>query len=132
MPKPAAKEGDLIQGTDQHMVMVPSGPSLAPTPMQLPFSGPLRGGLSRNVRIGGKPAATVGSTARNTPPHAPLPPGVSFQKPPGNQGTIHSGSTTVRINGKAAARAGDPALTCNDPADLPKGKVMAGGTVRIG
>lgn len=132
MPKPAAKEGDLIVGTDTHVVMVPSGPSLTPTPLPHPFSGPLRGRLSRDVRIGGKPAATVGSTARNTPPHTPTPPGISFQKPPGNGGTIQAGSATVRINGKAAARAGDPALTCNDPADLPAGKVVAAGTVRIG
>ena len=132
MPRPAAKEGDRIVGTDTHVVMVPSGPSLTPTPMPHPFSGPLRGGLSRNVRIGGKPAAAVGSSARNTPPHTPVSPGVSFQKPPGNQGTIQAGSATVRINGKAAARAGDPALTCNDPADLPAGKVVATGTVRIG
>lgn len=132
MPMPAAKQGDLIKGMDTHVVMVPSGPSLTPTPLPHPFSGPLRGNLSRNVRIGGKPAATVGSTARNTPPHTPTAPGISFQKPPGNQGTIQAGSATVRINGKAAARAGDPALTCNDPADLPAGKVMATGTVRIG
>jgi uncharacterized Zn-binding protein involved in type VI secretion len=132
MPKSAAREGDLIRGTDTHVVMVPSGPSLVPTPLPHPFSGPLRGNLSRNVRIGGKPAATVGSTARNTPPHTPASPGISFQRPPANQGTIQAGSATVRINGKAAARNGDPALTCNDPAELPVGRVVATGTVRIG
>ncbi|WP_395475366.1 PAAR domain-containing protein [Saccharopolyspora spinosa] len=42
------------------------------------------------------------------------------------------GSLTVRINGKPAARAGDPVLTCNDPVDLPVGRVLAVGTVRIG
>ena len=36
------------------------------------------------------------------------------------------------INGKPAARAGDKALTCNDPADLPAGTVIAVGTVMIG
>lgn len=132
MGQPAARKGDQVIGTDMHVVMVPSGPSLVATPLPHPFSGPIRGGLSRDVRIGGEPAATVGSTARNTPPHTPAAPGISFQKPPANQGTIQTGSATVRINGKAAARAGDKALTCNDPADLPNGTVMATGTVWIG
>ncbi len=33
--------------------------------------------------------------------------------------------------GKAAARCGDTANTCNDPSDLPAGKVIAAGTVLI-
>jgi uncharacterized Zn-binding protein involved in type VI secretion len=36
------------------------------------------------------------------------------------------------INGKPAARNGDTAMTCNDPADLPVGSVVALGTVLIG
>ncbi len=42
------------------------------------------------------------------------------------------GSATVKINGKMAARNGDTAITCNDPADIPVGKVVAAGTVIIG
>jgi uncharacterized Zn-binding protein involved in type VI secretion len=42
------------------------------------------------------------------------------------------GSATVFINGKAAARTGDQAKTCNDPADLPVGTVIAAGSVFIG
>jgi uncharacterized Zn-binding protein involved in type VI secretion len=42
------------------------------------------------------------------------------------------GSATVTINGKPAARAGDPVMTCNDPADMPTGTVVAAGTVVIG
>jgi len=42
------------------------------------------------------------------------------------------GSTTVKINGKMAARSGDMVMTCNDPVDLPIGKVIAVGTVLIG
>ena len=42
------------------------------------------------------------------------------------------GSMTVRINAKGAARNGDTATTCNDPADMPVGTVMAVGTVMIG
>ena len=42
------------------------------------------------------------------------------------------GSATVKINGKPAARNGDKALTCNDPADLAAGTVIAVGSVLIG
>jgi uncharacterized Zn-binding protein involved in type VI secretion len=42
------------------------------------------------------------------------------------------GSQTVKINGKAAARSGDSVRTCNDPADLPVGTIVAVGTVMIG
>ena len=73
----------------------------------------------------GLPAATVDSTADNTPPHIPTPPGTAFQKPPANKATIKLGSPTVKINGKMAARHGDIATTCNDPADLPNGQVIA-------
>jgi uncharacterized Zn-binding protein involved in type VI secretion len=57
---------------------------------------------------------------------------MSFQKPPANKATIRIGSATVKINGKFAARNGDTASTCNDPADLPVGQVIAVGTVFIG
>ena len=39
---------------------------------------------------------------------------------------------SVSINGKAAARNGDKVTTCNDPADLPVGSIIAVGTVSIG
>ena len=42
------------------------------------------------------------------------------------------GSATVTIGGQPAARAGDIATTCNDPADLPVGTVVAAGTVMVG
>jgi uncharacterized Zn-binding protein involved in type VI secretion len=127
---PAAKKGDQVVGVDVHIVLVP--PNSAPTPLPHPFSGVLNGGLSSDVKIMGLPAATVDSTADNTPPHVPTPPGVSFQKSPSNRATVKLGSATVTINGKAAARAGDTAMTCNDPADLPAGTVVATGTVLIG
>jgi uncharacterized Zn-binding protein involved in type VI secretion len=128
----AAKQGDKIVAVDTHIVMVQVGSSLVPTPLPHPFTGILNGSLSSNVNIMGLPAATVGSTADNTPAHAPTPPGISFQKPPANRGTIKIGSQSVNINGKAAARNGDVAETCNDPADLPIGNVIAVGTVSIG
>jgi len=132
MGQPAAKQGDQVTAIDTHVVMVPSGPSMVPTPLPHPFTGVINGGLSTDVNILGMPAATVGSTADNTPPHLPTPPGVSFQAPPSNKATIKSGSATVNINGKKAARSGDVADTCNDPSDLPAGTVVAVGTVFIG
>lgn len=131
MGQPAAKQGDQIVALDTHIVMVP-GPPPVPTPLPHPFAGIINGNLSSNVKIMGMPAATVGSTADNTPPHIPTPPGTAFQKPPANKGTIKIGSQTVKINGKAAARNGDIADTCNDPADMPVGQVIAAGTVFIG
>lgn len=132
MGQPGAKANDRIVATDTHIVMVPAGPSLVPTPLPHPFSGPLTGGLAPTVKIGGQAAAVVGSTADATPPHVPTPPGTAFQKPPANRGTVQMGSATVKIAGKPAARNGDTALTCNDPADAPVGKVIAAGTVFIG
>ena len=131
MGQPAAKQGDKIVAVDTHIVMVPS-PGPVPTPLPHPFSGTINGGLSSDVNIMGKAAATVDSTADNSPAHIATAPGTSFQKPPANKGTIKVGSTTVKINGKAAARNGDVAETCNDPADLPVGQVIAAGTVLCG
>ena len=118
--------------TDTHIVLVPSPGGPVPTPLPHAFLGIIDGNLSNNVLIMGRSAATVSSTAKNTPPHIPTPPGTSFQKPPSNTATIIMGSTTVLINGKPAARTGDTANTCNDPVDLPVGKVIAAGTVLIG
>ena len=128
---PAARMGDQVVGTDIHIILVPAVPSPVPTPLPHPFVGIINGGCSTNVMIGGAPAATLGSTAMNTPPHIPLG-GGPFQIPPRNQAPIMKGSATVLINNKPAARAGDTALTCNDPVDMPVGTVVAAGTVLIG
>jgi uncharacterized Zn-binding protein involved in type VI secretion len=130
MSKPAAKQGDQIVATDTHIVMIPSPGGPVPTPLPHPFSGQLDNGLSADVNIEGKAAAVVGSTATNMPAH--IPQGGPFQSPPANKGEIMLGSATVFINGKAAARTGDQAKTCNDPADLPVGTVIAAGNVFIG
>ena len=132
MGQPAAKQGDRIIAIDMHIVMVPTGPTLTPTMLPHQFMGMLNGGLSSNVKIMGRAAATAGSTAENVPPHVVTPPGTIFQKPPSNKATIQVGSATVKINGKPAARNGDAAMTCNDPMDQPAGKVIAAGTVFIG
>ena len=130
MGQPAAKQGDRVMATDTHIIMVPSPGGPVPTPLPHPFNGILSQALSTDVFIESKPAATVDSIAMNTPPH--IPQGGPFQKPPSNQGKIIMGSPTVYINGKMAARNGDMAQTCNDPTDMPVGKVIAVGMVFIG
>jgi uncharacterized Zn-binding protein involved in type VI secretion len=133
MAQPAAKQGDLVTATDTHIVMVPqpTGPPV-PTPLPHPFAGQLNGNLSPTVKIMGRPAATMGSSAQNQPPHLPTPPGTAFQIPPTNIGNVVMGSSSVMINGKPAARNGDTVQTCNDPAPAPVGKIIAAGTVMIG
>jgi len=130
MGQPAAKQGDQVVATDTHIVMIPSPGGPVPTPLPHPFSGQLDGSLSGDVNVEGKAAAVQGSTATNTPAHVPQ--GGPFQKPPSNKGTVQIGSGTVLVNGKPAARNGDKAMTCNDPADLPVGTVVAASTVLIG
>ena len=130
MGQPAAKQGDQVIATDTHIVMIPSPGGPVPTPLPHPFAGQLDGSLSTDVNIEGKAAAVQGSTATNTPAHVPQ--GGPFQKPPSNRGTVQLGSATVLINGKPAARNGDKAMTCNDPADLPVGTIVAAGAVLIG
>jgi uncharacterized Zn-binding protein involved in type VI secretion len=131
MGRPAAAMNATAVGVDVHIVMVPAVAPI-PTPLPHPFNGIVDGGLVQTVKIAGQPAAVVGSTATNTPPHLPTPPGVSFQKPPANKGTVFQGSATVLIGGKPAARAGDPVMTCNDPADAPTAQLVAAGTVLVG
>ncbi len=123
MGQPAAKESDQIIATDTHIIMIPTPGGPVPTPLPHPFVGMIDGELSSDVNIEGSSAATVDSTATNTPSH--IPQGGPLQSPPTNKGTIILGSSTVFINGKAAARTGDTAETCNDPTDLPVGTVIS-------
>src|SRR5258708_22409639 len=101
MGQPAAKKGDQIIATDTHIVMVQSGPVTVPTPLPHPFTGIISGALSSDVNIMGMPAATLDSTADDTPAHIPTPPCPSFQAPPSNKATISIGSATVNINCQA-------------------------------
>jgi uncharacterized Zn-binding protein involved in type VI secretion len=123
--------GDQVVAVDTHIVLVPT-PGPTPTPLPHPFSGILDGGLVQTVKVSGQPVAVQGSTATNTPPHLPTPPGVSFQKPPANRGTIQAASATVKVGGQPLARNGDVVQTCNDPVDAPVGQVIAVGTVSAG
>lgn len=130
MAELAAKEGDRITAMDTHLIQPPT-PATPTLVSGHQFSGVIDGALSSDVNIEGRAAATIDSTATNTPVHVPI--GGSFVSPPSNRATIVSGSGSVFINGKAAARANDTANTCNDPLDVPAGTVqVAAGTVRIG
>ncbi|MBZ5553745.1 MAG: hypothetical protein LAO21_13560 [Acidobacteriia bacterium] len=128
MGMPAAKQGDQVMATDMHMIQPPGTAPPVLTPH--PFAGLIDGGLSSDVKIMGMPAATMNSTASNTPAHVPI--GGTFVNPPTNRATIVMASATVMINGKGAVRNGDTAKTCNDPAELPVGTIVAVGTVMIG
>ena len=133
MGQPAAKLGDQVEAQDMHLVILPPG-SVPPTVQRpFPFKGIIDGGCSSDVKIMNKPAAVVGSTASNKPPHLPPAPPESFQIPPTNMATIMKGSATVMINGKPAVRAGDTATTCNDMLLANTGVVVVtGATVNIG
>jgi uncharacterized Zn-binding protein involved in type VI secretion len=131
MGQPAATQGSQVVAVDTHIVMIPSPGGPVPTPLPSPFSGQITGGTIATVKIMGKPAAVVGSTADNQPKHIPV--GGPFQTPPQNLATVKTGSATVKIGGKAAARNLDTATTCDDIAPTaPKGQIIAAGTVLIG
>jgi uncharacterized Zn-binding protein involved in type VI secretion len=131
--QPAATMGDKIVAVDIHIILIPAAAGAPiPTPLPHPFSGTIDTGCATTVMIGGKPAATMGSGATNTPPH--IPQGGPFSVPPTNRATIMTGSPTVMFGGKPAARLGDTAITCDDVAPAaPKGQVMGTAvTVMIG
>ncbi|MBT2498628.1 PAAR domain-containing protein [Agromyces sp. ISL-38] len=125
MGQPAANGAATVTATDTHLVMVPTPGGPVPTPLPHAFNGMFSGGLVASVLIAGQPAAVAGSVAANQPPHLPTPPGTSFQVPPANSGTVHTGSTGVLIGGQPAARHGDPVRTCNDPVAAPVGQIVS-------
>lgn len=129
MGSPAAKQGDRVVALDMHLIQPPGAPPPPPVMVPHPFSGIIDSSLSADVRIGGMPAATVGSVATNTPPHIPI--GGTFVISPSNKATVTKGSSSVTINGKAAARAGDKASSCDD-SGASSATVVAAGTVTIG
>ena len=91
---------------DEHWVLPPG--SSSPITETFRFSGVIDGGLSPDVMLMGEPAATVGSTSTNTPPHVPKN-GV-FVNSPSNQGKITEGSGTVQIGWRVGGRKVAPAL----------------------
>jgi len=127
---PAAKQDDQVVGVDIHIVMVPSPAGPVPTPLPHPFVGKLDGELSSSVKIMGKPAAVVGSTASNTPQHIQMPPGTAFQKQPANKAKIIMGSPNVLIgNGGGGSGSGSgggkaEAQSSADEAEVEEGHTL--------
>ncbi len=118
MGSPAIVMGDKVTGVCAgHLIIGPLGVPLPAPPM--PFSAPLTLGLSTTVLIGGKPAALMGSTGYNTPPHVGLHASDPFLLPMMEVGQVVTGSVTVMIDGKAAATAQSTATCCVVPGRIP-------------
>ncbi|MFI8106589.1 PAAR domain-containing protein [Streptomyces sp. NPDC086023] len=123
---PAARLGDKVTGSHLHPLIPPPPNPPVPVPMTFPYQATLTGGCCPTVRIGGKPAATLGTAVTLSPPHIPPAPQTFAPQfpPPTNTGTVTTGSATVRIGGKPAARVTDIALTCNQPEPAPNGRIQ--------
>lgn len=118
MGVPAVVLGDKITGQcPLHLMPNPATGAPQPSP-PLPFSAPLTLGLCQTVLIGGKPAAVMGATGYNTPPHAGLHVGDPFFVPTTEIGTVVSGSATVLAGGKPAATAQSTCTCCATPGSV--------------
>jgi uncharacterized Zn-binding protein involved in type VI secretion len=118
MGAPAIVMGDQITGQcPNHLMPNPATGAPQPSP-PMPFSAPLTQGLVQSVLIGGKPAAVVGSSGMNTPPHVGLHPSDPFLVPTTELGQVTSGSATVLIGGQPAATAQSMCTCCAVPGSL--------------
>jgi len=118
MGTPAIVQADQVSGSCAiHQVPSPSSGAPQPAP-PMPFNAPLLQGLSPNVRIGGKPAATLGSSGTNTPPHVGLHASDPYAVATMQIGRVLGGSPTVLIGGQPAATASSQATCCATPGSL--------------
>ena len=112
---PPAKQMDPVIGVDIHLIQ-PPGP-VPPVPIPHPFVGMILDPLEfvpiigATVMVNGMPAAIAGAEVRAIPPHIPIG-GVFVPPPPGNEGEMFMGSSTVSFDGDAASHMLHPALTC--------------------
>jgi uncharacterized Zn-binding protein involved in type VI secretion len=129
MGTPAAVLGDQLKGTCS-IHTVPNPVSGTPEPGgPLPFSAPITIGTIDSVLIGDKPAAVVGSSGVNTPPHVGLHPTDPYLEPATQIGRVVEGSETVLIGGqKAASRFSQ----CNVCGGTPGTLDASGANVLIG
>jgi uncharacterized Zn-binding protein involved in type VI secretion len=126
--QPAVVMGDKIVGVCAlHLIPSPVGAPMPAPPM--PFQAPLLQGLANKVLIGGKPAAVLGSSGMNTPPHVGLHPSDPFLAPPQQEGRVVNGSGTVLFEGKPAAYTGCQVAQC---AMVPANVVGTAATVLVG
>jgi uncharacterized Zn-binding protein involved in type VI secretion len=128
MGSPAAVLGDQIKATcATHSIPNPTG---APQPAgPLPFSAPITIGAVETVLINDKPAAVVGSSGLNTPPHTGLHPTDPCAEPETQIGRVVAGSETVLIGGRKAATGSSQCTVCNE---APGTLAASGATVLIG
>jgi RHS repeat-associated protein len=112
----AAKHFDVIVGLDVHIVQPPG--TVPPVPIPHPFVGivldpfdylPL---IGSSVKVNGLPRAQAGSAGLALPPHLPI--GGVFVKPPGSEGELFMGSSTVEVEGEPFGYLGLPVLSCSD------------------
>jgi uncharacterized Zn-binding protein involved in type VI secretion len=75
-------------------------------------------GTVATVLIASKPAAVMGSSGFNVPPHVGLHPSDPFLAPPMQKGQIVVGSPTVIIGGQPAATAQSTCTCCVIPGTL--------------
>lgn len=111
MPGPAAVMGDPITGVCA-IHLVPGAFGIPQPGPPLPFSAPLTTALAPSVLVTGKPAAVVGSTGLNTPPHVGLHPTDPSLIPTTQVGTVVSGVPTVLFEGRPAATTGSACTMC--------------------
>jgi uncharacterized Zn-binding protein involved in type VI secretion len=129
MGTPAVVMGDKVTGTCAiHQIPNPASGAPQPSP-PMPFSAPLLQGLVPDVLISGKPAAVMGSSGYNTPPHVGLHPSDPYMVPTMQEGRVVVGSATVLIGGKPAAKTGCQVSTC---AQVPGTIAGTASTVLIG
>ncbi len=143
----ASKHFDVILGLDVHIIQPPG--TVPPVPIPHPFIGmvfdafdylPL---IGSTVTVNGLPRGQAGSAGLPLPCHLPI--GGVFVKPPGNEGELFMGSSTVEADGEPFSYLGLPALSCadigvpppprppKDPGDgkPPKPSKPAGGPVTL-
>lgn len=128
MGTPAIVQNDRITGSCAiHQIPNPASGAPQPSP-PVPFGAPLSTGLVNTVIIGGKPAAVVGSSGTNTPPHMGLHVSDPYAVPSMQVGRVLSGSVTVRFAGLMAATTSSQVTCCLTPGSL----IPSVATVRIG
>jgi uncharacterized Zn-binding protein involved in type VI secretion len=128
MGAPAIVLGDRVTGLcPNHLVIGPLGAPM-PSPAPLPFTAPVTMGTVQTVLVGGKPAAVMGSSGLNVPPHVGLHASDPFLAPPLQRGQVVAGSPTVLIGGQPAATAQSQCTCCLVPGSL----VPSVATVLIG
>jgi uncharacterized Zn-binding protein involved in type VI secretion len=129
MGAPAAVTGDQISAQcPGHLIPNPATGAPQPSP-PLPFTAPISLGVVPTVLVGGQPAAVVGSSGFNTPPHVGLHPSDPFMLPPQQIGQVVVGSVSVLIGGQGAATQSSQCTVCDG---LPGTLAASGATVLIG